>query len=180
MSKQTMTLDCAQVKRLAAQFGFDATDFLIAASARPVVTARPLGSARTDRSDFLADLETAEARDDVKAKAKAKSLSPAAKKEAAAAKKAAKEAAKLAKEAKPKRAPTGYLLFCADIRPDVKAALEESLEDGEKLAPTSTVKELAAQWKGLTEEERADWNARAAVIKESMKSGSSSDGSVSE
>jgi len=159
-----MTLDTALVKQLAAQFGFDATEFLIAAAAQP--------SARTDRSDFLADLESAEARDDAKAKANDNSLSPAAKKEAAAAKKAAK----LAKEAKPKRAPTGYLLFCADTRAEVKALLTGRLEDGEKLAPTDTVKELAAQWKALSEEERAQWNKVALATHKQSSDNSSSCG----
>ena len=166
MAKQTMTLNCVQVKRLAAQFGFDSTEFLIAASARP------LASARTDRSFSLADLEIAEARDE----ASAKSLAAAAK----SAKKAAAAAKKAAKEARPKRAPTGYLLYCDSIRSEVKTELEKCLDEGEKLAPTSTVRELAAQWRELSKEEKAEWKAKSAAIKESMKSGSSSDGSVSE
>ena len=163
----TMTLDTALVKQLAAQFGFDATEFLIAA-------AQP--SARTDRTDFIAELESAEARDEATAKAKDKSLSPAAKKEAAAAKKAAKEAAKLAKEAKPKRAPTGYLLFCADTRADVNALLTDRLVDGEKLAPTDTVKELAARWNTLSEDERAHWKKVALTTHKQSSDNSSSCG----
>ena len=159
----TMTIDTSRVvKLLAAKFDFDAAEageFLIAAG-KPA-TAR---TARTDRTDFLVDLAIAESKDEAKAKVKKPPLS-AAEKEA---KKAAREAKKAVKEAKPKRAPTGYLLFCADIRPEVKAALEDVLDEGEKLKPTDTVKELAAQWKGLSEEERAEWNAKAAVIKESM------------
>ena len=88
--------------------------------------------------------------------------------------------AKAAKEPRPKRAPTGYLLFCADLRPDVKAALEEQLAPGEKLKPSVTVTELAAQWKALTEEERAEWNAKATLIKELMVVRTSGDGSESE
>ena len=153
----TMTIDTSRVvKLLAAKFDFDAAEageFLIAAG-KPA-TAR---TARTDRT------EIAESKDEAKAKVKKPPLS-AAEKEA---KKAAREAKKAVKEAKPKRAPTGYLLFCADIRPDVKAALEDVLDEGEKLKPTDTVKELAAQWKWLSEEERAEWNAKAAVVKESM------------
>jgi hypothetical protein len=37
--------------------------------------------------------------------------------------------------------------------------------DGEKPRPLDIVKELAAQWKALSDEERAEWNAMAADIK---------------
>jgi hypothetical protein len=160
-----MTIDTSRVvKLLAAKFDFDATegaDFLAAACVPK--TARktaPLTdrTARTNRTDFLEDLAVAETKDDAKASAKAK----------AAAKKAEREAKKAAKEAKPKRAPTGYLLFCDDIRPAVKTLLKEDLEEGEKLKPTDTVKELAAQWRGLNQEERDVWVAKAALVKESM------------
>jgi len=169
-----MTIDTSRVvKLLAAKFEFDAAEgaeFLAAAGVSK--TARktaPLTdrTTRANRTDFLEDLAVAETKDEAKASAKAK----------AAAKKAEREAKKAAKEAKPKRAPTGYLLFCADLRPEVKAALEELLEEGEKLKPTETVKELAVQWKGLTEEDRAEWNAKAAVIKELMVVRTSGDGS---
>ena len=166
-----MTLDTSRiVKLLAAQFDFDATEGM------RIVEAATSRTDRTDRSDFLSALAVAESNDEAKAKSK---TTAAAKKEASAAKKAEREAKKAAKEAKPKRAPTGYLMFCKELRPDVKAALEELLEDGEKLAPTDTVKELAAQWKGLTDEERADWNKKAADNKEAIKSGTSSDASSS-
>ena len=168
----TMTIDTSRiVKLLAAQFDFDPSEGmrLVAAS-----TARTARTDRTDRTDFLAELAVAESKDEAKAK-----LSPAEKKAERDAKKAERSAKKAAKEAKPKRAPTGYLMFCKDMRPDVKAALEELLEEGEKLAPTDTVKELAAQWKSLTEEERADWNKKAADNKEAIKSGTSSDASSS-
>ena len=120
------------------------------------------------RAHFLDSLAAAESKD-------------AAKKAEKAAKKAAKAAKKAAREGKPKRAATGYLLFCSDLRPDVKAALEAQLPVGDKLSPQSTVTELAAQWKALSDVERGDWNAKALAIKEkSGSSGSSSDGSVSE
>jgi chemotaxis protein histidine kinase CheA len=161
---KTMTLDTSRiVKLLAAQFDFDATEGM------RLVEAATSRTDRTDRTDFLSALAVAESNDEAKAKSK----------EASAAKKAEREAKKAAKEAKPKRPPTGYLLFCADLRPQVKAALEDLLEDGEKLAPTDTVKELAAQWKGLSEDERADWNKKAADNKDAIKSGTSSDASSS-
>jgi gluconate kinase len=160
-----MTIDTSRVvKLLAAKFDFDAAEgaeFLAAAGVSK--TARktaPLTdrTARTNRTDFLEELEVAETKDEAKASAKAK----------AAAKKAEREAKKAAKEAKPKRAKTGYLLFCDDIRPAVKAALEGRLEEGEKLKPTDTVRELAAQWNDLSDEDRAEWNAKAAENKEAM------------
>jgi len=169
----TMTIDTSRVvKLLAAKFDFDAAEgaeFLAAAgvskTARKTapLTAR---TARTDRTDFLEDLAIAESKDEA-ALANAK-VSPADKKAAAAAKKAEREAKKAAKEAKPKRAKTGYLLFCDDLRPAVKAALEKHLDEGEKLKPTDTVRELAEQWKVLSQGERDEWNAKAAQNKESM------------
>jgi hypothetical protein len=168
---KTMTLDTSRiVKLLAAQFDFDATEGM------RIVEAATSRTDRTDRTDFLSALAVAESNDEAKAKSK---TTAASKKEASAAKKAEREAKKAAKEAKPKRAPTGYLLFCADLRPQVKAALVDLLEDGEKLAPTDTVKELAAQWKGLSDEERAEWNKKAADNKEAIKSGTSSEASSS-
>ena len=168
---KTMTLDTSRiVKLLAAQFDFDPSEGmrLVAASSR---------TDRTDRTDFLAELAIAESKDEA-ALAKAK-MTPAAKKEAAAAKKAEREAKKAAKEAKPKRAPTGYLMFCKELRPDVKAELVKLLKEGEKLAPTDTVKELAAQWNDLSDEDRAEWNKKAADNKEAMKSGTSSESASS-
>ena len=179
----TLTLNTALIAKLAAEFNFDSGAFILAAVEGGRMTSR---SARTDRSDFLTDLESAEAKDDAKARAKADKsatakMSKAEKEAAALAKKEAKAAAAAAKEAKPKRAQTGYQLFCADLRPQVTTALLERLAEeapGEKLAPTSTMKELAAQWKDLTEDEKGEWKTKAAALKEA-KSGSSSDGAAS-
>lgn len=170
---KTMTLDTSLiVKLLAEKFEFDPTEGMRIVEA---------ATSRTDRTDFLSALAVAESNDEAKAKSKTATpkMTAAAKKEASAAKKAERDAKKAAKEAKPKRAPTGYLLFCADLRPQVKAALEDLLEDGDKLAPTDTVKELAAQWKGLSDEERAEWNQKAADNKDAIKSGTSCDASSS-
>jgi hypothetical protein len=62
---------------------------------------------------------------------------------------------------KPKRRPTGYLLFSAEERPEVKAELTEALEPETKLAPQAVVKALAARWKALEQEERDSWNEMA-------------------
>ena len=83
---------------------------------------------------------------------------PVAKKSAAKPTKATKAAA----ADKPKKAMTGYLLFSKEMRPDVKAAMEAELEDGEKLKPQAVVTELAAQWKALDKDEQDEWKQRAA------------------
>lgn len=62
---------------------------------------------------------------------------------------------------KTKRGPTGYLMYTASMRPEVKAELEAALEEGEKLKPQSVVTELAAKWKALSDEERTEWNDKA-------------------
>jgi hypothetical protein len=74
-----------------------------------------------------------------------------------------KKAKTAAKDGSPKtkRAKTGYLLFADKIRPTVKAELEAELEEGAKLKPQATVREIAKRWKALTDDERADWNAQA-------------------
>jgi gluconate kinase len=169
-----MTIDTSRVvKLLAAKFDFDAdegAEFLAAAGVSKTARKTALltdRTVRTNRTDFLEDLAVAETKDEAKASAKAKAAAKKADREA-------KKAAKEAKEAKPKRAPTGYLLFCDYLRPEVKAALEKELEEGEKLKPTDTVRELAAQWKDLSDQDRAEWNAKAAQVKESMAAQSAS------
>ena len=67
-------------------------------------------------------------------------------------------------ESKTKRATTGYLMFSAEQRPEVKEEMTGALAEGSKLAPQAVVKELAARWKALEEEERLEWNQLAAVV----------------
>ena len=67
---------------------------------------------------------------------------------------------------KPKRAPTGYLLFSADEREAVKLEMTADLEEGAKVAPQSVVKELAKRWKALDQDEREAWNEIAATPEE--------------
>ena len=64
---------------------------------------------------------------------------------------------------------TGYMFFCAEFCSEVKEMLEDMLEDGKKLKPKDIDMELAAQWKALSDEERAEWNAMAADIKAAIK-----------
>ncbi len=77
------------------------------------------------------------------------------KKAQAAEKKAVREAKKAAKAAKPKRAQTGYQVFCTTERKIVKA-------EGASLSPQDTMKELARRWKEvLSPEDRAEWKEQA-------------------
>lgn len=62
---------------------------------------------------------------------------------------------------KPKRGPTGYLLYTKELRPEVKAEMEADLADGQKLKPQDVVTALAARWKALDDDEKATWNAKA-------------------
>ena len=91
-----------------------------------------------------------------------------AEKDAAKAKKAADKKAKKSKssddeDAKPKtkRGKTGYLMFAAEARPEVKQELQELLEDGEKLKPQEIIKGIAKAWKALSAEEQQEWKDRA-------------------
>jgi hypothetical protein len=80
---------------------------------------------------------------------------------------------KVSKTDKPKRAPTGYLLFSASERETVQLELTAELEEEAKLAPQSVVKELAIRWKGLEQEGRDAWNSRAAsqMMEEALDDG---------
>ena len=87
---------------------------------------------------------------------------PVSKKSVAKAEKKAKKTAKVVDPDKPKKRLTGYLLFSKEMRPEVKAALEEQLEEGEKLQSKTVVAALAAAWKELSTEEQAEWKEKAA------------------
>ena len=84
--------------------------------------------------------------------------------------KATKATKKAGGEPKAKRSPTGYLMFSADARPEVKEEMTAALVEGVKLAPQAVVKELATRWKALEVEERAEWNQLAAMQKEGTSS----------
>jgi len=64
-------------------------------------------------------------------------------------------------EDKPKRGPTGYLLYAAATRPAVKEELTEALEEGTKLKPQEVVVEIAKRWKALADDEREEWVEQA-------------------
>ncbi len=63
---------------------------------------------------------------------------------------------------KPKKT-SGYLLYSADVREQVKAKL---IEDGGEGKPKEVVQAIAAKWKALTDEEKAVWNDKAKATKE--------------
>jgi hypothetical protein len=60
-----------------------------------------------------------------------------------------------------KKKQNGYLLFGQSIRAEVKADLTAALEEGEKLKGPAVVTEIAARWKALSEEDKANWNDQA-------------------
>ena len=66
---------------------------------------------------------------------------------------------------KPKKPKTGYLLFCDEVRPDVKAELMSTMQEGEKLKGSEVVKGCAAKWKELSDESKATWNDMAKLEK---------------
>jgi len=91
---------------------------------------------------------------------------PVSKKSVAKAEKKAKKATKATDPDKPKKRLTGYLLFSKEMRPEVREALEEQLEEGEKLQSKTVVAALAAAWKELSAEEQAAWKEKAAKPEE--------------
>ena len=75
-------------------------------------------------------------------------------------KKATKEE-KAAKADKPKRAKTGYLLYCDEVREEVRESLTSELEEGVKLKPQDVVKAIAARWAEEDQETKDEWKALA-------------------
>lgn len=101
---------------------------------------------------------------------------PVSKKSVTKPEKKAKKATKEADPEKPKKRLTGYLLFSKEMRPEVKAALEEELAEGEKLQSKTVVGALAAAWKALSEEEQAEWKEKAAKPAEESSEAESAEG----
>jgi hypothetical protein len=101
---------------------------------------------------------------------------PVSKKSVTKPEKKAKKAAKAADSEKPKKRLTGYLLFSKEMRPEVKAALEEELAEGEKLQSKAVVGALAAAWKELSAEEQAEWKEKAAKPAEEISEAESAEG----
>ena len=72
-----------------------------------------------------------------------------------------KAKAKTSDEPKTKRGPTGYLLYASSVRPEVRAEMENDLEEGEKVKPQEVVKAIAARWNELSKGEKDEWNTKA-------------------
>ena len=68
-------------------------------------------------------------------------------------------------EEKPKKAKTGYLLFCDAARPSARSKLEAAATEDEKVLAKHVVTLLAAAWKDLDEDDQAMWKDRAERIK---------------
>jgi len=66
-----------------------------------------------------------------------------------------------ADKSKTKRGTTGYIMFSKEERPAAKLHLENELEDGAKLKPQDTIRELGTRWKALSSEEQSVWNEKA-------------------
>jgi hypothetical protein len=97
-------------------------------------------------------------------------------------------------ETKPKRAKTGYLMFSDTFRKAVREELTEDLEawkvlgredpenvcnegeeaptleeiEAQKVKPQDVVSGIAARWKALGDEGKAEWNAKAKAAKDAV------------
>ena len=57
---------------------------------------------------------------------------------------------------KPKKKPSGYNLFCKDMRDTAKKQLEN--ESNGLFKPTDIMKRLGSMWKTLSEQQKIEWN----------------------
>ena len=73
------------------------------------------------------------------------------------------------KEDKPKKKRvSGYILFQKAMRDQAKQSLEEAAEEDEpKIKQSAVLSELGRMWKALSDEEREEWNEKAAEQKAS-------------
>jgi len=73
------------------------------------------------------------------------------------------------KDDKPKKKRvSGYILFQKAMRPEAKQSLEEAAEEDEpKIKQSAILTELGKMWKALSDEEREEWNEKAAEQKAS-------------
>lgn len=60
---------------------------------------------------------------------------------------------------KPKK-KNGYLLFGNSVRAEIKQRLIDELPEGEKLKPGNLMSEVAKAWKSLSDEQKAEWDAK--------------------
>jgi hypothetical protein len=73
------------------------------------------------------------------------------------------------KDDKPnKKRVSGYILFQKAMREDVVQTLKDALEEADaKVKPSDVMSELGKMWKALDDEEREEWNDKAAEQKAS-------------
>ena len=73
------------------------------------------------------------------------------------------------KEDKPKKKRvSGYILFQKAMREDVVQTLKDALEEADaKVKQSDVMSELGKMWKALDDEEREEWNDKAAEQKAS-------------
>ena len=73
------------------------------------------------------------------------------------------------KDDKPKKKRvSGYILFQKAMRDEAKQSLEEASEEDEpKIKQSTIMSELGRMWKALSDEEREEWNEKAAEQKAS-------------
>ena len=63
-----------------------------------------------------------------------------------------------------KKKKSGYLMFAAEVRPEVKEELTAELEEGKKLLGKDVIKEIAVRWNALSEEEKEVWKEQAEIV----------------
>ena len=68
-----------------------------------------------------------------------------------------------------KKRVNGYFLFQSAHREEAKTLLEKNCEEGDKVKNTEIMKKLAAMWSGIGEEGKAQWNAKAAEMKDASE-----------
>merc|ERR1719215_795340 len=66
----------------------------------------------------------------------------------------------------PKKAPSGYSLFRAEVMPGILKANEEVKEGETKLTMGEMGKKVSSMWKELAPEKQAEFNAKAVPFKE--------------
>ena len=69
-----------------------------------------------------------------------------------------------------KKRINGYFLFNSAHREEAKTLLAQECKDGEKVKNTDIIKKLAAMWSDIGDEGKAQWNTKAAQMKESETS----------
>ena len=79
-------------------------------------------------------------------------------------KKEVKKEAKKEAAPKEKKKPNGYLSWASENRAAIKAELKAKLADDEKVTGPQFMAAVAAAWKALPEEERAEWNEKAKAV----------------